>query len=103
MFFGILGLMQSAQVSWIANPLILISIALLYSDDLEKDRFAVASSISAFILGNVFLFQGVNTDEGSNFLSQVSSIGLGYWLWMISIVFLMLVAIRGVLVRTYQQ
>ncbi|MEK6346286.1 MAG: hypothetical protein V4764_02330 [Burkholderia sp.] len=97
--FGILGLMQTGQLGWIANQLFWASVVLLFGDDAEKDGFAVFTGIGALVLGNAFLIQGVNSDEGGGALLPVSSVGFGYWLWMLAIVLSTVMALHGVSVR----
>ncbi|RFU45027.1 hypothetical protein D0B32_25125 [Paraburkholderia sp. DHOC27] len=95
--FGFLGLIDNAQISWLANLLIIPVWPLLFLQSKASDALALAFCVGALAVGNAFLFQGVNTSESGGPLQPVSSLGAGYWLWMASITLSGVVAIHGVL------
>lgn len=97
LLFGFLGLVVGGQISWLANPLIIPAWLLLLVDSKASDRVSLTLWVVAFFVGNAFLFQGVNTSEAGGPLQQVTSLGIGYWLWMGSITLSAVAAAHGCL------
>ena len=93
---GFLGLADGKQISWLANPLIIPAWPLLLQHSKASDCLAFMFCVGDFIVGNSFLFQGVSTSEAGGALQQVSSLGIGYWLWMGSITLSGVMALHGV-------
>ena len=93
--FGFLGLMMDAQISWLANLLIVPTWLLLLVDSKASNRASAMCGIAALLVGNAFLLQGVNTSEAGGLLEDVTSLGMGYWLWIGSIALSTLVAVHS--------
>ena len=96
LLFGALGLIDGAQISWFANLLIIPAWPLLLLHSKASDGLALMFCAGAVVLGNSFLSQGVNTSEAGGPLQPVSSLGIGYWLWMGSIALSAVMAVHGV-------
>ena len=97
LLFGFLGLVVGAQISWLANLLIIPAWLLLLVHSKASDAVAFMFCVGAIVVGNFFLFQGVSTSEAGGPLQQVTSLGIGYWFWMGSIVLSVVTAAQGVL------
>ena len=78
-FFGISG---GSGIAWFANPCLFMSFIHLKRDNLRKAK--IFSFISV-ILGLSFLFfDKVISNEGGA-KSEITSYGIGYWLWLSSL------------------
>ena len=81
LLFGWLGtLTTGAGISWLANPLLIISWITFY----KKKKIALPLSIGAMVMAASFLFfKSIITDEAGN---EHAIIGYcaGYWLWLSS-------------------
>lgn len=68
--------------AWLANPLLLLSWVLAYAG---RPRPALISALCAILAAASFLLvRSVPTNE-SGTVVQVTGYGLGYWLWLLSI------------------
>jgi len=93
LFGGFAVLSSGAAISWLANPLLIVSWILIY----KKKKAAWMTALPALMLCLSFLmFHSVIKDEAGNF-SSIASIGTGYWLWLISV----LVTLCGALLLNF--
>lgn len=97
LLFGALGLAAGPQVSWLANLLVIPAWLLLLARSKTSDSLAAMLCVAAIVVGNSFLLQGVSTSKSGGPLHPVSSLGIGYWLWMVSITLSMATAVYGAL------
>lgn len=96
LLFGFLGVVVGGQISWLANLLIIPAWPLLLLHSKASDGVAFMFCVGVIVVGNAFLFQGVNTSEAGGLLQQVTSLGIGYWFWMGSITLSAVTAVHGV-------
>jgi hypothetical protein len=82
LFTGAIGFLYGgAALTWLANPLLLIS----WLTSNRNPKLSLVSSIFAMLLSASFLhFKKIISDEGGNY-KQIISYQLGYWLWLASI------------------
>jgi hypothetical protein len=78
---GWLGLIFDGQISWLANPLLIISWFSFQRYPKVSLIFSVFSSVLAF---SFLLVHKIIIDEGGN-MHYITSINIGYWLWILSI------------------
>ncbi|WP_419699393.1 hypothetical protein [Mucilaginibacter sp. NFX135] len=80
-FSGAIGLLLGgAGISWLANPLLLIS----WISINKKPKLSLITGFLAVIISFSFLFfSKIRSDEAGNY-SQIISYELGYWLWVLS-------------------
>ena len=85
-FSGAIGLLLGgAGITWLANPLLLISWILAK----KSPKFSLLTSFLAVITSLSFLlFSKIISDEAGNY-SQIISYKLGYWLWVLSSVIML--------------
>ncbi len=71
-----------AAFSWLANPFLITA----WFTAKMKSNMSVYPSILAMVFGLIFLlFDRIITNEGGG-TSSISGIGIGYWLWIGSII-----------------
>jgi len=69
-----------AAITWLANPLLIVTWILL----IKNKKSAWLFGLAAFIISVSFLkFKVVIEDEAGHY-NSISKIGLGYWLWLTS-------------------
>ena len=78
---GWLGLIFDGQISWLANPLLIISWFTFKKYPKVSFIFSVFSVFFAF---SFLLVRKIIIDEGGN-VHYISGINFGYWLWILSI------------------
>ncbi|CAM1347999.1 hypothetical protein [Tenacibaculum crassostreae] len=80
LLFGWMGIF-GAGISWIANPLLLISWRILFT---EKWKLSFILSFSALFFSLIFLlFNEIIANEGGS-KSSIIAYDTGYWLWLSS-------------------
>lgn len=91
---GIFSLIVSLSgISWLMNPLMIIS----YAIPLNKIKIKVAFSIAALIFGLSFLlFDEMIKNEAGHY-GQITGYAMGYWIWILSAT----VNLMGVLIVNY--
>lgn len=78
---GIFSLIFSISgISWLMNPLMIIS----YAIPIKKIKIKLAFSISALIFGLSFLlFDEIIKNEAGHY-GKITGYAIGYWIWIIS-------------------
>ncbi len=70
-----------AGISWLANPLVVLSWIFLLC---RKSKFALLAAFFSVLFALSFLcFRKIMSDEGGNF-SKIVTYNAGYWLWLSS-------------------
>ena len=91
---GIFSLIFSLSgISWLMNPLMIIS----YAIPLNKIKIKVAFSIAALIFGLSFLlFDEIIKYEAGHY-GQITGYAMGYWIWILDAI----VNLMGILIVNY--
>jgi len=77
---GWLGGCLGASVTWLANPLLILTYFLLTT----KPKFAFITGVWSFVIALSFLFfRDIMVDEAGHF-AKITGYGIGYWLWLCS-------------------
>ena len=79
-FFGISG---GSGIAWLANPCLFMSFIHLKRDNLKKAK--VFSFISVIFGFSFLFFDNVIANEGGT-ITEITSYGIGYWLWLSSLI-----------------
>jgi hypothetical protein len=69
-----------AGISWLANPLLILSWLLLRKSSSKTWIFALLATVLAILFLN---FETIIKDEAGHY-EQITNVGLGYWLWLTS-------------------
>jgi hypothetical protein len=78
---GWLGLL-AGTIAWLANPLLIAAWVLFW---LRRDRIALALGVAALVCALSFLGVGKLLVSEAPTFAAVTGFGLGYWLWVASI------------------
>ena len=79
LLFGFFGM----NISWLANPCLILSLIHLKRENLQK---AFIFSLLSVVFGLSFLFYDeIIANEGGT-KSEITGYGLGYWLWLSSLI-----------------
>lgn len=96
LFFGFIVLFDGGGISWLANPLLIVSWVGLSINS----RYTLLTSVAAFLLSLSFLFvRQILVNEGGAH-STIIEYKLGYWLWVSSTAIMVL---AGVLIMFNQK
>lgn len=90
---GILGFYFSwAGLTWLANPLLILS----WITFKKHTKWSTAASLFATIISLSFLFFTQIMDNEGGYMSQIISYRIGYWLWVMSPIAMLLGNLRQI-------
>jgi hypothetical protein len=83
LLLGFFGISSGSGIAWFANPCLFMSFIHLKRDNLRKAK--IFSFISVIFGLSFLFFDNVISNEGGT-TAEITSYGIGYWLWLSSLI-----------------